>query len=635
MTNYFDTDKVFGKEYDFSELTTFPEMAQRRYQEIKDGAKEDYTVFRFFDYLNDPDSQGETLNWTQFWTRATAVSAQIQAVTKPGDRVVVMTKQSLEYVVAFWGVLLSGRIGIPAFSPTEPAHAGYLEAILMDAQPTLILTSVKTAGAVRKFLKEQKVAESPRVVVVEGIEDALSQKWVAPDVKPKDIAYLQYSSGSTRRPTASCITHQGALTAAAQVLRVLVSESQHRGVQWIPIFHALSIIYTYGCAVADIQLDMMEPAAMLQKPSRWVKLLQSEHGEQVFSSGPDFAYGLAVAQATPEEYEGLDLSGLMSLGNASEAVTKDSVLAFQKVFEPYGLRKGVMLPAYGMSEATLGLTVPRRGDVAPLVYVDGKELAEGHFVELPEDRKEEGLPQMGVGYPMEDAWVTIVKAEFDENEEFTGCAREIKDGEVGEIWGTSVTLAAGYWGLEEESKKVFENEIVEYLPDDETHSIVNGKRVPENFKWLRTGDCGTFYKGHLFVTGRVKDLIIVDGRNHVATDIEATTEAASHGTLSIKGMAAFAASAADVQESATERTGRGIDRATTTEQLVILAEENPENPPQDKDALLKAVRTLVARRHGLQIADFIVLPANSLPRTPTGKVKRLAAGKAYAAGDFS
>ena len=500
MANYFDTDKVFGEEYDFSELSTFPEMAQRRYQEIMDGAKPDYPVFRFFDYLNAPESTGETLNWKQFWTRATAVSAQIQAVTEPGDRVVVMTKQGLEYVVAFWGILLSGRIGIPAFSPTEPAHAGYLEAILLDAQPTLILTSVKTAGAVRDFLKSQDIKNPPRVVVVEGVEDALSEKWVAPDVKPKDIAYLQYSSGSTRRPTASCITHQGALTAAAQVLRVLVTESRHRGVQWIPIFHALSIIYIYGCAVADIQLDMMEPAAMLQKPSRWIKLLQSENGEQVFSSGPDFAYGLAAAQFTPEEYEGLDLSRLMALGNASETVTRDSVLAFQKVFAPYGLRKGVMLPAYGMSEATLGFTVPRRGDEAPLVYVDGKELAAGRFVELPEEEKDTGLPQIGVGYPMEDAWVTIVKAEFDENEEFTGRGREIEDGEIGEIWGTSITLADGYWGLEDESKEVFEIEIGEFLPDDKTHAIIDGKRVPAEFQVAAHRRLRNFPKGHLFVT---------------------------------------------------------------------------------------------------------------------------------------
>ena len=220
----------------------------------------------------------------------------------------------------------------------------------MDAQSKVILTSVKTAGAVRSFLKEQNIDNPPRVIVVEGIEDSLSKQWVQPDVQPNDIAYLQYSSGSTRRPTASCISHRAALTATAQILRALVNTPKHRGVQWIPIFHALSLIYIFGCVVADIQLDMMEPAAMLQKPSRWVKLLQSEHGEQVFSSGPDFAYGLAAANAQPKEGSDLDLSKVMALANGSEAVSTDSVNAFKAVFTPYGLKSGVIRPAYGMSK---------------------------------------------------------------------------------------------------------------------------------------------------------------------------------------------------------------------------------------------------------------------------------------------
>lgn len=635
MTDYFDIDKVFGEEYDFSELTTFPEIGLRRYQEIADGAKEDWTVFRFFDYLNDPDAQGEILNWEKFWTRSTAVASQLQTMIEKGDRVVAMLPQGLEYVVGFWGILLSGGIAIPAFSPSEPAHAGYLEAILLDAEPKVIVTSVKTAGTVRKFLKDQKIDNPPRVIVVEGIEDGLSEKWVQPDVKPEDIAYLQYSSGSTRRPTASCISHRAALTATAQILRALVNTPRHRGVQWIPVFHAMSLIYIFGCAVADIQLDIMEPAAMLQKPSRWINLLPSQDGEVVFSSAPDFAYGLAAAKARPEEGSDLDLSNVMALANGSEAVSTDSINAFKAVFTPYGLKRGVLRPAYGMSEATLGLTCPRVGEEVPMVSVDGQALAEGHFEVLPEDKADEGLPQMGLGRPLEDCWVVIVKAEFDENEEFTGRAHEIKDGEIGEIWATSVTLANGYWRREQETKETFENEITSFLPDDETHGIVNGKRFPAGSKWLRTGDCGTYHDGHIFVTGRVKDLIIVDGRNHVATDIEATTNTAAAGRLAPKGMAAFAVSAADVQDSASERTGHGIDRDSNSEQLVILAEEVGDNPIEDKDALLNDVRTLIARRHGLQIADFVVLPENSLPRTPTGKVKRLAANEAYVKGEYN
>ncbi|HHY07563.1 MAG TPA: AMP-binding protein [Corynebacteriales bacterium] len=635
MTDYFDIDKVFGPEYDFSELTTFPEIGLRRYQEIADGAKEDWTVFRFFDYLNDPEAEGEILNWEKFWTRSTAVAAQLQTMIEKGDRVVAMLPQSLEYVVGFWGILLSGGIAIPAFIPTEPAHAGYLEAILLDAQPKVILTSVKTAGAVRNFLKEQDIKNPPRVVVVEGIEDALSKDWVQPDVEPNDIAYLQYSSGSTRRPTASCISHRAALTATAQILRALVNTPKHRGVQWIPIFHALSLIYIFGCAVADIQLDMMEPAAMLQKPSRWINLLPSQNGEIVFSSAPDFAYGLAAAHAQPEEGSDLDLTKVMALANGSEAVSTDSVNAFKAVFTPYGLQNGVIRPAYGMSEATLGLTCPRVGEEAPMVSVDGKALAEGRFEILPADKFDEGLPQMGLGRPLEDCWVVIVKAEFDENEEFTGKAREIEDGQIGEIWATSATLANGYWGLEKETEETFGNDISEFLPDDKTHAIVDGKRFPEGAKWLRTGDCGTFHDGYVFVTGRVKDLIIVDGRNHVATDIEATTTTAAAGRLAPKGMAAFAVSAANVLDSASERTGRGIDRDTNTEQLVILAEEVADNPIEDKAALLDEIRSLIARRHGLQVADFMVLPEKTLPRTPNGKVKRLAASESYIKGEYN
>lgn len=639
MTQYFDVDKVFSEEYDFSELTTFPEMLQRRYQEIKDGVREDRVLFRFFDYLKDPEATGDTLNWEQFYTRSTAVGAQLQQVTEQGDRVVVMMPQGLDYVVAFWGALLTGRIAIPAFSPSEPAHAGYLEAILADAQPKVIFTNLRAAKDVRNFLKGLDLTKlgldsQPRVIVVEGIEDGLSKDWVAPDVKPEDVAYLQYSSGSTRRPTASVISHRAALTAAAQILRALVHTPRFRGVQWIPIFHALSLIYIFGCVVSDSQLDMMEPAAMLQKPSRWINLLPAENGETVFSSAPDFAYGLAAAQAAPEPGSGFDMSNVTALGNGSEAVSPESIKAFKAVFTPFGLQEGVLRPAYGMSEATLGLTCTRREDASLHVAVDGQALAEGRFEELPTDRIEEGLPQIGLGQPLEDCWVVVVKAELDENEEFTGRAREIEDGEIGEIWATSVTLANGYWGLEEETKETFQNEVTEFLPDDKTHSIENGKRFPKGFKWLRTGDCGTYYRGQLFVTGRVKDLIIVDGRNHVATDIEATACAASEGLLTPTSVAAFAVAAADVLDDAQERTGRAVHRDSTSEQLVMVVEEDPEKPIADKQALLDTVRKFVARRHGLQIADFMVLSAGQLPRTPNGKIRRMAAAEAYTSGSY-
>ena len=626
----FEGDTISQEAYD--SLTSFMDIAEQRYAEIESGEKEDYVVYRFFDYLNDPEGAEEhpdTLTWSSFMTRTKAIGARLQQVCEPGDRVVVMMPQNLDFVTGFCAPLFSGQIAIPAFSPTEPAHAGYLEAILTDAKPKVILTNAKVAGPVREFLKGVHMEDKPRIIAVEGIEDAMAKDWKRPEIDPDSIAYLQYSSGSTRRPTASCISHRGALFNVLQMFRGLHAKPHLRCVDWIPIFHTMSLVYIFVIPLSYSSLDIMEPAAMLQQPSRWVKSWQSKEGEVVFSSGPDFAYGFVAARGKPEEGEELDLSNLVALGDGSEAVTQGTVDYFNATFAPYGLRPNVMRPTYGNSESTCAIASPEPQIPTHIAMVDGTELSEGRFVELPADEADQGLPQVGVGRPLFGQWAVIVKAEFDENEEFTGRGVEVPDGVIGEIWMAGPNKAHGYWGLEEESKQTFHNELVETLPDDQTNTIERGERVPEGTTWLRTGDMGAYHNGQLYITGRVKDLIIVDGRNHVSNDIESTFNAAAPGKFLANSVAAFSVSAADLLDSAQERTGRTIAEDAQGEQLVLVAEENPEQPIEDFQELLGAVRALVARRHGIQLGDLRIVKQNSILRTPTGKIKRKDCAEAY------
>ncbi|MFY9190668.1 MAG: AMP-binding protein [Lawsonella sp.] len=628
----FEGDTISQEAYE--SLTSFMDIAEQRYAEIESGEKEDYVVYRFFDYLNDPEGAAENpevLTWSSFMTRTKAIGARLQQVCEPGDRVVIMMPQNLDFVTGFCAPLFSGQIAIPAFSPTEPAHAGYLEAILTDAKPTVILTDAKVAGPVREFLKGVNMENKPRIIAVEGIEDGMAKDWKRPEIDPDSVAYLQYSSGSTRRPTASRITHRGSLYNVLQIFRGLHAKPHIRCVDWIPIFHTMSLVYIFVVPLSWASLDIMEPAAMLQQPSRWVKAWQSIDGEDVFSSGPDFSFGLAAARGKPEEGEELDLSNLIGLMNGSEAVTQGTVDFFNATFAPYGLRENIMRPTYGNSESTCAMATPEPHIPTHIAMVDGTKLAEGQFVEMPAGEEDQGIPQVGVGQPLFGQWAVIVKAEFDENEEFTGRGSEVPDGVIGEIWMAGPNKADGYWGLEEESKETFHNELVEVLPDDATHTVLRGERVPEGTTWLRTGDMGAYHNGQLYITGRVKDLIIVDGRNHVSNDIESTFNAAAPGMFVANSVAAFSVSAAEVLDSAQERTGRQIADDVQGEQLVIVAEENPEQPVEDFAELLGNVRALVARRHGIQLADLRVVNKGAIPRTPTGKIKRKECGEAYKA----
>lgn len=626
----FEGDTISAEAY--QSLTSFMDIAEQRLAEIRSGEKEDYVVYRFFDYLNDPEgaeANPHELNWEGFVTRTKAIGARLQQVCQPGDRVVVMMPQNLDFVTGFCAPLFSGQIAIPAFSPTEPAHAGYLEAILTDAQPSVILTNAKVAGSVREFLKSVTMDNKPRVIAVEGIEDSLAELWTRPDIDPDSVAYLQYSSGSTRRPTASRVTHRGSLFNVAQIFRALHVKPHVRCVDWIPIFHTMSLVYIFAIPLSYSTLDIMEPAAMLQQPSRWVRSWQSRDGEDVFSSGPDFSFGLAAARGKPEEGESLDLSNLVGLMNGSEAVTQGTVDYFNATFAPYGLRENVMRPTYGMSEATCAMATPEPHLPTYIAMVDGAELSEGRFVELPKEEADKGLPQVGVGRPMKGEWAVIVKAEFDENEEFTGRGSEVPDGVIGEIWMTGPNMADGYWGLEAETEETFGNKLVSTLEGDASNTIEDGRQAPADARWLRTGDLGAYHNGQLFITGRVKDLIIVDGRNHVSTDIESTMDQAAPGKFLPNSVAAFSVSAAEVLDSAEDRTGRKIADDVQGEQLVLVAEENPEAPIEDYQELLSNVRTLVARRHGIQLADLRIVPADVIPRTPTGKIKRAECAEAY------
>ena len=200
----FNVEALFEKPtVDLSQVTTYMDIAEQRLAEIEAGEKEDYVIYRFFDYLNDPDGAWEnpqTLTWVSLIKRAKAIGARLQQISDPGDRVVIMMPQNIDFVSAFVSCLYSGRIVVPAFSPTEPAHAGYLEAVLNDALPKVIITNVKVAREIRKFLKSVDVKQKPRVLAVEGVEDSMGQYWTRPEISPDDVAYLQYSSGSTPSP---------------------------------------------------------------------------------------------------------------------------------------------------------------------------------------------------------------------------------------------------------------------------------------------------------------------------------------------------------------------------------------------------------------------------------------------------
>lgn len=463
-----------------------------------------------------PGPVDHTLSWPHVLDLVRGVARELRRLTRPGDRVAIVARQDLGYVVAFLGTLYAGRVAVPLSVPTGRTGRARIESAFADATPAVCLTS--------KDLLD-KVPPGTALAVEDIEPDDVEPP---ADVAMSDPAYLQYTSGSTRRPAGAVISHRALVAACWQTTECYHAGASTHLAGWVPFFHDMGLVLLLGTPVfLGAHSVFFTPMEFVRDPLRWIRLLAEFPG--AITAAPNFAFDLAAEAAG--ELEDVDLSHVNSVLNGSEPIRAASLDAFARAFAPSGLPRTALKPCYGLAEATV--FVASAGDEGPTIT----KFDRGELV--------------SVGRPYGQRVQIVDK----------------------EIWVSGPNVADGYWG--------------------------HGPFAEDG--WLRTGDLGFVHEGQLYVTGRLKDLIIVDGRNHHPQDIEATVEAA-HAAIRASRVAAFAV-----------RDGDG-------EGVAVVA--GCTAPGADVET---AVRRAVSAGHDLPLRALWLVPPGTVPRTSSGKVSRTAA----------
>ncbi|ONI76114.1 hypothetical protein ALI144C_36095 [Actinosynnema sp. ALI-1.44] len=549
----------------------------------------------FVDYTSDPAGTDTSLTWRELDAKVTAVAAWCQRRANRGDRAAVLVEQSAEYVIAFLGALRAGLVAVPVFEPSPlPGHLSRLAAVLTDCSPALILTNRRQSDAVDEFLVERDLT-GPQLVAVDMVPETAGAAYDPVPLRPDDLAYLQYTSGSTRNPAGVMITHGNVAAAATQTVRAYEGTPGGAVVSWLPLFHDMGLVVGIAAPLmGGLSSTLMDPIAFLTRPVRWLDLMASAGA--AITVAPNFAYGYTAARTTDEDLEGLRLDEVALFGDGSEPIVPSIVDSFYARFAGCGARPSMFRQGYGLAEAVLLVSSSPAGQPPKARTFDRAGLAAGRAIEVAS-----GATLVSAGQPL-DQLVRVVDP---------ATHRVLPDGRVGEIWTSGPNVCQGYWGQPDaESAAVFRAE-----PCDEDGQPV--EPYPGCRGWLRTGDLGVLLDGDLFVTGRLKDLIIVDGRNHYPQDVEYTAQNA-HPAIRRHAVAAF---------SVTGEQG---------EYAMVVAERARQLTAEQVDttAVAAAVRSAVSSEHGLAVRSVVLIEPGELPRTSSGKVRRAECRARYAeAGD--
>jgi amino acid adenylation domain-containing protein len=545
-----------------------------------------------YSVLRDDLTVTHHLSYAELGEQTRALAARLTAVTQPGDRVLLALPTGLDFVRAFWACMLTGRVAVPV-PPPDPIRllrAGpRLRLIIEDAGATLVLVGESIRQSAADLLGSQDAPgarwlTTADLMALEPLSPALSSS-DAP-AGPDDIAYLQYTSGSTSAPRGVCISHGNALANTRAVIVANGADAESRVLTWLPQFHDYGLVVG---VLAPVELGigswLMSPLTFLRRPLRWLDALGAFR--ITHSGAPDSAYANCLRHLDGQPYGG-DLSSLVSLTCGAEPIRGDTVQRLLKACAPAGLGRGSFSPGYGLAEAVLGVTLVRHGEPARLLHVDAAAL-QAHRVHKQSAADASTRTLVGCGTPLQDTEVAIVVA---------GTRTRCPADGIGEIWVRSPSVGAGYWRQPEQSRAVF------------GATLADGSGP-----WLRTGDLGFLDDGELFVTGRHKDLIVIHGENHYPQDLERTAELAHPGIRAGFG------------------TAFGVD-GEQGEAVVILLEAERVTTAADAANIARTVRRAVAQAHDVPVEAVAVVRAGALHRTSSGKVQRQSSRKAWIAGEL-
>jgi acyl-CoA synthetase (AMP-forming)/AMP-acid ligase II len=543
------------------------------------------TAFTFTDHAVSPPRRS-SLTWAELARDTDDLARRLRAVAEPGERCAIMLPTGLEFVVGMLAAVRAGLVAVPLFGPDNRGHAERVRAVLEDCTPALALATAASVEAV------EATGAVGRVLALDGPPDGLPAPSAVAlhDPDPDDVAYLQYTSGSTRTPAGVVVTHANVVANCAQLVEaVAVHRDTNRSVTWLPLFHDMGLVAGVLLPVCTgISADLMDPAAFVQRPARWLDLLSGAPG--TFSAAPNFAFDHCVRRVRDTDLERLDLGRVTALVNGSEPVRPATIERFAERFGPVGFRREAHRPSYGLAEATVFVATGPAGRGPVTVAFDAERLRTGEATPTAPD-DDGARPLVSCGTPFGQTVVVVDPA----------TRRPLPDGAVGELWCRGPNVAAAYHGGGARSRETFEATLAEEARGD----------LPAG-PWMRTGDLGVVHGGDLFVTGRLKDVIIVDGRNHYPQDLEATAESADP-ELRQGLVAAF-----------------GVDDRADGEEVVVLAVRRR----RDEDgSAARAVRRAVSSQHGVPVREVRFVSPHELPRTSSGKIARAASRRAYLAAE--
>lgn len=541
-------------------------------------------------FLDDERDEVGRLTYAGLDERARAIAARLQALGAEGERVLLLYAPGLEFVAAFFGCLYAGAVAVPAYPP-RTRTLDRLRRMVDDARPVAVLSTTDVHAPVSKMLAEDPTFPALNWELTDALDARVAAlTWREPAVSPRTLAFLQYTSGSTATPRGVMVSHGNLLHNSAMIQAAFATHRGSSGVIWLPQYHDMGLIGGILQPIyAGFPLTLMSPLTFLQRPYRWLEAI-SKTGATV-SGGPNFAYDLAARKITPEQRQELDLSRWEVAFSGAEPVRAETIERFSASFGECGFRPSAWYPCYGLAEATLFVTGAEAGRRPRFLAASAAGLEAGRAE--PATNGESARVLVGCGHAWLDQALLIVDPET-----LVPCPA----GRIGEIWVSGPSVAGGYWGRAAESEPLFRA-----VP-----ATAGGR------SYLRTGDLGFVDGDDLFITGRTKDLIIIDGRNHYPQDIELTVEG-SHVAIRENASAAFS-----VEAGAEER-------------LVVVAELEREHMPGRRSAaplaeIQAAARRAVAEQHTVALHELVLIKTGYLPKTTSGKVQRRACSQAYLAG---
>jgi acyl-CoA synthetase (AMP-forming)/AMP-acid ligase II len=537
---------------------------------LRAGQQPNTLAYRF---LLTGDADGPLQEWTygELDLRARAIASRLQSAGAQGERILLLYPPGLEFVAAFLGCAYAGGVAVPAYPHRTLSR---LEGIVHSAQARFVLTSSSFLKIGDSLSRQAPELAEALWMATDGAEEGDPSQWRQPEITGESLAFLQYTSGSTGQPKGVMVSHANVLHNERMIMQGFGTDPSMHVVGWLPLYHDMGLI---GNVLHPLYLGasctLMSPLSFLQRPARWLAAISRFRG--TMSGGPNFAYDLCASKRRPDQ--NFDLSSWKVAFNGSEPVRKETMDRFAAAFQDCGFQPQAFYPCYGLAESTLFVTGIDHDALPPRQIV----MAEGLERNLAIPAPEEGPATrtlVGSGRPQPEQIVIIVDPET---------RQPLPSGSIGEIWTRGPSVARGYWGLTEETSRTFAGRLTQ----------------GDGAEFLRTGDLGFMAGGELYITGRLKDLIIIRGRNLYPQDIEFTVQEA-HPAIHKAAAAAFSLV------------------TNGEEKLAIAAETDLRQNSPEAQSIVEAIRRAVAQEHGTHVHTIALLKPKALPKTSSGKIQR-------------